>query len=195
MEQELKLRLPTRGDYERLQDLLGRPDRRLEQHNAYLDTAGAELRARRVMARLRDENGALLLTVKWKAGHADGYFQAEEEEVRLEAPSAAQAVETGEAARVLRDLCPELQNLELAGLRVLGGIRNLRQSFRLDGFELELDHSTYPDGAEDFELELETNRPEAAWKLLERLLRDSGARGEPQTQTKYERFLKSIPST
>ena len=195
MEQELKLRLPTHEDYARLLRRLGPAECSTRQRNDYLDTDGDELRRRRIMARFRDEGGGLVLTVKWKAAQREGYFQAEEEEAGLKARSPSEALRDGEAARALATLCPELREVDLSTLRVLGSIHNLRLRFRLEDFDLELDHSTYPNGAEDYELEVETLRPEAARELVERLLQDSGARCEPQSLTKYERFLDNVSRT
>jgi uncharacterized protein YjbK len=195
MEKELKLRLPTHEDYTRLLRRLGPVERSTRQRNDYLDTDGDELRRRRIMVRFRDEGGGLVLTVKWKAVQREGYFQAEEEEAGLKARSPSEALRDGEAARALAALCPELREVDLSTLRVLGSIHNLRQRFRLEDFDLELDHSTYPNGAEDYELEVETLRPEAARELVERLLQDSGARCEPQSLTKYERFLDNVSRT
>jgi uncharacterized protein YjbK len=194
MEQELKLRLLSRDDYEQLRALLGTPLRRVDQRNAYLDTALGELRDRRIMARIRAEADGLTLTVKWRASRREGYFEAEEEEAPVEAATLEEALHSGLAASLLAKLCPETRGADLATLRVVGSIHNQRQVFHVEGFALELDHTVYPNRAEDFELEIETRQPDAAWKLLERLLRESGARGELQTLTKYERFLDNTTS-
>jgi uncharacterized protein YjbK len=194
MEQELKIRLTGRDDYERLERRLGPALRGLEQLNAYLDTPALELRARRIMARIRQlaDGEPLRMTVKWGATRQDGYFQAEEVERDLQAVTPELAIASGEAARTLHELCPEARGLDLGGLRLLGCLRNRRKLYVLDGFELELDHSTYPDGAEDYELELETAEREAAVQRVTLLLQEAGARGEPQTLTKFERFLSHL---
>ena len=189
MEQELKLRLMDRKDYELLERKLGVAERETDQVNSYLDTPDGALARLQIMARIRDEDGSRRFTVKWGADHGGGYFQAEEEEADLRARSPEDAVESGEAALTLAYLCPPARTLDLSRLRILGSMRNRRKRFHVDGFELELDHSEYDDGNEDFEVELETSRPDDAWKLVSRLLEESDAQAEPQTLTKYQRFL------
>jgi uncharacterized protein YjbK len=192
MEQELKIRLPAREDYDSVVGFLPPPLREVEQVNTYLDTSEAELRERRIMARIRCEGPRVCLTVKWRPRHEAGYFQAEEREADLAARTPEEALETGEARRVLSKLCPETVELPAGALRVVGTLYNRRRRYRLEGFDLELDHTNYGDGAEDFELELETADPEGAAALVRRLLAAAGAQGEPQTRTKYERFLEHV---
>src|SRR6186713_127159 len=145
-----------RKDYELLERKLGVAERETDQVNSYLDTADGALARLSIMARIRDEDGSFRFTVKWGADHGGGYFQAEEEEADLRARSPEDAVESGEAALTLAYLCPPARTLDLSSLRILGSMRNRRKLFHLDGFELELDHSEYDDGNEDFEVELET---------------------------------------
>lgn len=193
MEKELKIRLEGRPDHERLERLLGTPEHEAEQVNAYLDTDDRAFQEHRIMARIRDEGHGLRLTVKWGAVHTDGYFQAQEEEADLDSETPELALSGGEAAAVLARICPPAKALPLERLTVLGRLNNRRQRYSVEDFELELDSSRYGDGAEDFELELETERPEAAAELIRRLLAQCGARGVPQTQSKYERFLDHCP--
>ena len=57
---------------------------------------------------------------------------------------------------------------------------------------MEVDASRYPDGEEDYEVEVETTKPERDRGLLEALLNNLGIRFVPQPATKYQRFLKHL---
>ena len=57
---------------------------------------------------------------------------------------------------------------------------------------MEVDASRYPDGEEDYEVEVETDDPERDRGLLEALLDRLGVRFVPQPATKYQRFLEHL---
>jgi uncharacterized protein YjbK len=70
---------------------------------------------------------------------------------------------------------------------------NQRKLYRsVEGLSMEVDASRYPDGEEDYEVEVETESPERDREILEILLRDLGVRFVPQTATKYQRFLQHL---
>jgi acetyl-CoA synthetase len=122
VEQELKIRLMERKDYELLERKLGTAEQETDQVNSYLDTPDGALARLHIMARIRDEDGSFRFTVKWGADHGGGYFQAEEEEADLRARSPEDAVESGEAALTLAYLCPPARTLDLSSLRILGTV-------------------------------------------------------------------------
>ena len=78
----------------------------------------------------------------------------------------------------------------------IGSMVNRRRLYRPDeGFPMEVDASLYPDGEEDYEVEVETDDPERDRRLLEALLAGTGIRFSPQNATKYQRFLKHLGRT
>lgn len=195
-EQELKFRLRGESDWARLQEVLGPPAQRLEQVNTYLDTPDRAVAGGRGMVRLRSENGERVLTFKRGVRVEGGYFEAREVEVPLgeaewERARAGdlEALEALEPLRALRD----------SGVRgplaPSGEVRNLRQRFPLPSGEvLELDRTLFPNGREDFEIEVETRRPEEIRREVQALAERAGIELEVQRRTKYERFLEALTS-
>ncbi|MBN1421631.1 MAG: hypothetical protein JXP34_22855, partial [Planctomycetes bacterium] len=57
------------------------------------------------------------------------------------------------------------------------------------GLALELDRIIYPDGHEEYEIEIETEDPGPAADRLAALLRDLGIEAIPERRTKLERLL------
>lgn len=192
-ERELKFRLRDEGDWRAVQQVLGAPAGRLEQVNAYLDTADGRVAERREMVRLRRENDARVLTYKQGVRAEDGYFEARE----FEAPITAEEWERLLGGREvglehLEPLTVLRSSVGLGPLRVTGEVRNLRLRYPLaNGDVLELDRTEFPGGRLDFEIEVETAHPEEVRSLLEDLAGRAGVPLEVQTRTKYERFLEA----
>lgn len=71
----------------------------------------------------------------------------------------------------------------------LGQVQNLRIRYPLPtGDTAELDRTEFPGGGLDYELEVETEQPEE----VERYLQSLGVPLEPQSKTKFRRFLEAI---
>jgi uncharacterized protein YjbK len=168
MEVEVKLRLGSASDYDRLAALLAPnagPEYR--QENFFFDGANGELNARRVVLRVRLYNGAekATLTVKGEQILKDGIARAAETEAPLD-PAVARALVSdprptlvgsspnSDAAAILDALVTQYS---LTSLKCLGGFDNLRREFAWSGFTLELDRTEYPWGVLH-ELECETVR-------------------------------------
>jgi uncharacterized protein YjbK len=194
---EIKLRLEDRAQYERLCRALGRPQDAWEQVNHYYCSEDGKIPGEEGVIRIREEKGGAVLTVKL-GSLKDGLASAREYEAvwcgRLEeAPPSSSAIwETGHAG---------LKALEQTygkpfPLVWLGKMINQRRLYLSpEGPSLEVDASRYPDGEEDYEVEVETEHPERDRLLLEERLNNLGIRFSPQTATKYQRFLQHLART
>lgn len=188
-ERELKFVLPSNEDYERVRGALGDPVRRLEQRNLYLDSPAFALRAARVMLRVRVDASSTVLAIKRRiARDTSGYFQMHEQELALPHPW------DGQLERLLGlPLVATLRDsVTFDALTIIGEMQNLRLCFPRQGYLLELDRTTFPDGSVDYEIEAETDEPERVAAEISALCAAAGARIEPQTRTKYERFLQRL---
>lgn len=197
VERELKFKLSP-ASWQRLRGFCGakaEPEV-LEQTNTYFDSYDAYFACRRSMLRLRRENGRYFFVYKRGLNLQAGYFQAVEIEEEI-SEAAAEALLQGHigdlaASRVWRQAAEEGFSGEL---HTVGSVRNTREVWPisiigLEGPEkLELDHTQFG-SADEFELEIETARPEYIKEGL--LLIPGGLAGDfqIQRQTKYERFLR-----
>ncbi len=191
-EVELKLRLEAREAYEGLCRKLGRPEVAWEQINHYFQSEDGRIPGSRGVIRIRLEKGKALLTVKLGALH-NGLATAQEYEETWPGPagrmppSSSEIWETGHAG--LKAL--EQQFGGPFPLKWVGSMANLRKIYRTnEGLCLEVDASRYPDGHEDYEVEVETDDPQRDRGLLEGLLSRLGIPFTPQPATKYQRFLQ-----
>jgi uncharacterized protein YjbK len=194
VERELKMRLQGAQAARRLGTVLGVPLATIDQVNLYLETADRQVASGRRMVRLRREGGRWILTYKRGLQVQAGYFEAREVEAVLCAGPEADWSQADLPA--LEQLAP-LQALRADGvagnLSICGEVHNLRARYRLsNGDILELDRTRFPGGREDWEVEVETRRPEEVRALLAGLSDQAGVALEEQRQTKYERFLEAI---
>jgi len=60
----------------------------------------------------------------------------------------------------------------------------------LQGWILEVDCLTLPDGSQIYEIEIETEAVDRAWDWVERNLRARGLRLVPQRRTKFEELIE-----
>lgn len=195
-EVEVKLRLEDRAEYERLCRGMGTPEDAWEQVNHYFRSEDGRIPGEEGVIRLRLEKGRAAFTVKL-GSLKDGLADAQEYEEAWSGPpevppSSSTIWETGH---------PGMKALEQRfgrrfALVWVGKMVNRRTLYRSDeGLGLEVDASRYPDGAEDYEVEVETDEPERDRRLLELLLKRLGIRFVPQTATKYQRFLEHLGRT
>lgn len=197
MELELKLALVDPALLPRLLEALPRPDRVVEQRNRYFVDPEGVTERERLTIRVREERsgGAIepdrvVLTVKGRSRVFEGYFEAEEREEEL--PLAAWTrVRDGRAS--LLDLTSPLvvwlaRDRGLRDLEEHASMVNVRHVIPVEGFVLEVDETTWPDGSIDAEVEVETDRPAAARELVLRLAGAAGVRLVPQTRGKYSRL-------
>ena len=123
-----------------------------------------------------------------------GYFRSTEIESEIP-PGWVQGILDVPGSLFGLDLPPVQEVRRLFGepdLRIIGRLDNERSRFHGGGLTIEVDRMTFPDGSQEFEVEVETGDPGAAraW-LLGEFLR-LGVRHEPGRRTKFERLLRRI---
>lgn len=191
-EKELKYALDEQG-YEALKTLLGEPQERVLQVNVYLDLADNRMDRLYGTLRLRQEEDARMVTYKRGRTQRGAYFELSEWEAPLTEEQFS-SLRNGvvqphwwnelEPLRRFREDVPDADRL-----RAQGQVENLRIRYPLPTGDLaELDRTVFPDGRVDYELEVETEDP----KAVDRHLHGLGVPLDPQTRTKYRRFLEAI---
>ena len=198
MELELKLGLDKPEALNALLAALPTPTAVIEQANHYFVDDGGVLVASRTMLRVRESRRrdaeaapTVVLTVKRRLRAKDGYFVAEEHECPL-ALDDWRAVQEG--TRGLASLKPSpLADLAIdSPLRCHGVMRNLRHVVHLEGYVLEVDRTELPGGRVDAEVEVETDDPEGARRLVTARAAAAGVTLFPQTKGKYARFRAAL---
>lgn len=195
VERELKFLIPNEAAYQNLKELLGAPQRTLRQVNYYLDSKDRQVARSRSMVRIRDENGRAVLTYKRQLAHRSGYLECEEHEEEVPAGWVAELQQghVPEELWIREPLRRLAQDLGSCGLGLVGTITNERGCYPLAGGEVaELDRTEFSDGGVDFELEVETERPEQVGQIVRELFQRAGAPLRPQPLTKYRRFLDRL---
>lgn len=194
VESELKLRLVDAGAWKKLLHTLTTEQLRKHQENYYFETADGRLRACRATFRLRFENTVCIMTLKQRVHRTDGYFEAEEEEATIPAGEGRACIT--EPERILRrSEKPVLlltRLIEGSALRCQGGCTNERVVYRWRNFTVELDHTTYPSGRSDYEVEVETTDLQRLKDCLLPFLEQHDIGFAYQDKTKYQRFLEDI---
>jgi len=193
MEVEIKLRLGGAAAHARLAEALAARHRaKHHQENFFFDGSNGELSSQRVVLRVRFYNvdQRAVVTVKGKSIITDGVGRASEQEADCDPVAAREFV--AEPAALLGPAAPPLAR-EVAGqLGVeqfvsLGGFKNIRDVFSWEGLELELDETQYAWGTL-YELECETENPDAVKPKLEALLTDLGVEYAYSTVSKFANF-------
>jgi inorganic triphosphatase YgiF len=194
-ERELKLAL-SEAEAARLAALAGPLRRMLRQRNEYFDTAGGALGRRGYGLRLRDENGALRLTLKGPGRPAGALIERSETEVALDHAD-AEALRAG--LRTLGSLplavAPDLaREAGASPLCSLGVLENERRVYDLGEARLELDRSLYPDGSVTHEAEIEW--PDPVRPFPEAAVRDlferAGVPWRIEPKSKLARLLERL---
>ncbi|MFH1529761.1 MAG: CYTH domain-containing protein [Pseudomonadota bacterium] len=185
-ETELKFRLEGAADAARLEAILGEPVTCLFLATRYwLPSAPAG-----VALRLREVGGATEATVKRSGGAPmDGLFVHDEQSELLDA-GAAVAFISGERPM---DELPLAARAGLQGpFRYVGIILTRRHLYRVGDLPLEVDRVTFPNGADEWELEVET--PDAAARRgdVEELAGRAGISLRPSVKTKLGRLLDRL---
>ena len=191
---EIKLRLEGRAQYEKLCREMGAPVDAWEQINHYFRSEDGRIPGGEGVIRMRLERGKAVLTVKLGA-LKEGLASAQEYEEAWRGPPEEMpppSVAMWDAGHGgLRAL--EQRFGKRFPLVWVGKMTNQRRLYRTaEGLCLEVDASRYPDGEEDYEVEVETDHPERDRSLLEALLNRYGIHFVPQPATKYQRFLEHL---
>ena len=195
-EQECKLELPDEQSYVRALALFGPPMRTILQVNHYFETADRRLAAAHMMLRVREDDETATVTLKSDASLSGATLRNREREARL--PRRVwEETKAGKRNLAEATVPPVLAVLDTIGAeaRLLeqGVLRNTRTVHPMaPGYTIELDRTTLPDDSVDFEIEVETDRPDEVLTDLGRLLENYGIAYRAQTRTKYQRFLAAL---
>jgi uncharacterized protein YjbK len=196
-EDEIKFRLGGPQDRRKLlAGLPGVPEIE-RQENIYLDTPGFRMARSLAMLRIRtspDRSDGAMLTLKRGTEVEAGYFQSLEVEAPLP-PGAVDRIRRDPPAVYGLDLPPVAELKALFGelpLVAIGVLRNERTRIECGGRVLEIDRMTFPDGTEEYELEVETSDPAGTRAWLVRELTGLGVAAEPGRETKFERLLRKL---
>lgn len=197
----MKLRLGSKDDYERLAAVLAPGAGPVyQQENFFFDGPASELNSKRVVVRVRlyNRDQKATLTVKGEQVLVNGIGRAPETEEKLDPTAARRFVsEPGALLAHDSDIVRRLASqYSLTSLVCLGGFDNLRREFAwapeggaaAKPFTLELDATAYPWGTL-YELECETDQPEALRAQLEALLASNGVKYEYSKTSKFANFV------
>jgi len=207
-ETELKYRLRSGADFLTLRSRLPAGTLPVRQTSDFFDAsdlrlsrAGVCIRVRREVPLARSGEARILLTIKEGGVEGPGLFRARERsrpltllewrEIRRN-PDRIWRI-GGEAAA---ELAARFGTPPLEGI---GTLSVERHRFRPEpDLPVELDRIIYPDGHEEYEIEIETDTPERAIETdaperaaarLTALLADLGVQAVPEGRTKLERLL------
>jgi uncharacterized protein YjbK len=216
---ELKYHIPCLADFKLLLSKLKKqtpgPINKFTQKNIFFDTPQLDLRRLHIILRLRRENKNYYLCVKQSKKHkiANNVSIRLEFEALINAQSAALMIKHQlsplEVLATLpaknpdehktRDyLCSKIYKITENNLHIIGSFTNKRIKIPLilksHKFYLELDHTTYPDKSEIFEMELELNNQHKA-RLIQPLIENMLQELKLQTQAsmpKSDRLYKIL---
>lgn len=200
MERELKMALKGPADLDRILKTLPTPLDTIEQHNHYFVDPDGVLSRAGLMVRVREERSPqemtprqVVLTLKRRVSADHGVFLAQEEEELL--PNGPWREVLGGSRDLLSLTASGFQRIREMGvsaLRLRGTMLNVRKKVHLDGFVLEVDETTFPNGVVEAEIEVETEQPDEARALLEEVAREAGVNLALQTRGKYGRLLEHL---
>ena len=194
-EVELKYGLAGRSDYEKLCRKMDPPLEDNEQVNHYFQSPDGRIPGDKGVVRIRLEKGEVLFTVKLGGSLTEGVASSREYEEPWKGPVEDPPLlsesiwESGYAGMdALAQTFGPGFSLVWAGKMI-----NRRKIYPVAAnLLLEVDASRYPDGYVDYEVELETMNPDQDRFLLLSLLDELDVGYGPQTETKYQRFLRHI---
>lgn len=195
MEFELKARL-SEEDYEKLLTHfgVGRGSAKL-QENHYFDDENFTLCSLGITFRVREKKG--ILQIEMKIPQTTGGKKEIPHPITSEEFENLKAGTFTFALALPSKLSEELKKVGVGKLFYVGLLPTKRISIpalEVEG-KFELDHSTLADGSDDFELEMEhsENLGQAARVMSQKTLDECGIEWVPSTDSKYQRFVKSLP--
>ncbi|EFJ48050.1 hypothetical protein VOLCADRAFT_91224, partial [Volvox carteri f. nagariensis] len=194
MEVEIKIRLPDRAAYDNVAAALGKEQGRTASHmqaNYFFDGPDRELNSRRVVLRLRTYNGTekATITLKGKQILENGIGRASEVEEAVDPAAAARYL--AEPDTMLAEvplIKTTAEKFGLTSLVCLGGFRNQRDCYSWEGHTLELDETDFEHGTL-YEIECETEHPEALRDKLESFLASLGVSYSYSQTSKFANFI------
>ena len=194
-EVEVKLRIPDSASFAAVKTLLLPSFKAVhDQENHFFDGAQKELSSQKVVLRVRFYGGdqKAVITVKGKQVLKDGIGRAPEEEEEVD-PAVAREFIRDSSALLTYDKSPLMQKLKdefkfAKGLSYLGGFSNKRLVYDWREYTLEVDQTSYPWGSM-FEIECETDKPEALKESLEALLAEHNIPFADSKRSKFQNFI------
>ena len=195
MEKELKIIIHTEKDFQKLLKKLPDYQKTVFQTNYYWDTKDFQFLKNSINIRIRfEDSNNPVITVKHGNTINNGYFIADEYE--SEYTGLEKKFEIGEKLD-LQSLSSKLSEKinevsDSSSLICLGSLKTIRRLYKLNCYKIELDHVFFPEGNEDYELEVETNDIDNLRPLIKALFKKLSVIYSNQSQTKYQRFLKHI---
>lgn len=193
MEVEIKIRLPDRAAYDKVAAAL-QPLGCTASHaqdNYFFDGPNRELNSRRVVLRLRTYNGdqKATITLKGKQVLENGIGRASEVEEDVD-PGAAKGFLADPTAMIAAVplIRTTAEKFGVVSLVCLGGFHNQRDCFPWEGHTLELDETRFEHGTL-YEIECETEQPEALRAKLEAFLTSLGVQYSYSQTSKFANFI------
>lgn len=194
-EVEVKLRIPDSASFAAVKTLLLPSFKTVhDQENHFFDGAQKELSSQKVVLRVRFYGGdqKAVITVKGKQVLKDGIGRAPEEEEEVD-PALAREFIRDSSTLLSYDKSELIQKLKEEfkfpkGLKYLGGFDNKRLVYDWRDFTLEVDQTSYPWGSM-YEIECETDQPEALKQSLEELLTKHNIPFGDSKRSKFQNFL------
>ena len=195
MEKELKYKLLSESDYNKLRDYLDNKTSGtiLHQKNYYYDTEEMLLLKHNAILRARIENERAIITFKQQKGKKQGYFISDEIENNVSLED-INRVFSGKIPII--QLCGDNREnveklLENKELNLTGTFENKRIVYYIDDIKLELDKINYGNSVVDYEIETESEDEKKVREYLDTLLQSLSVRYQLQDKTKYRRFLEA----
>lgn len=164
------------------------------QENYFFDGNKKELQSQRVVLRIRfyNMNEKCVITVKGKAILQNGVGKASEVEEQVDPILGRSFVDKPELMMdsdigLLKDT---LSNFHVTGLICLGGFKNVRDVYRWNELNIEVDETKY-DWGTVFEVECEASEEkiEGVKGGLEKILKEEGVSYEYSKVTKFQNFV------
>lgn len=199
-EVELKYRIEDPSALSAIAGACDAPEVWFRQTNHYLDDASCSLQQARIMLRAREiwfppgtpsagSRPPVTFTAKRRVAVEGGLFTSVERSQVMPLDD-WQDILRGPEVPARGPLFDWLRGEQAFGpLRRIGHTVTLRRKVQSGLFMLELDHTTYPDGSSDLELECETFAPDLARAHILALLTRLGVAFSPAEDGKYARFL------
>lgn len=187
IECEVKLRLASRADLDRLLARLPAPRRWGLQLNLYLDTPDAALAAHGMSLRLRVTPDHARLTLKAGRGVDGCTFRCVEIEEPIDRAAAIAWIEGAGPLPLGPAFDEAARQVDPAALAAGNWSLTHRALCDTDGMTIEVDETLFPDGSRDWEVEVEHPDPDAALAVVRRYADLAGVVLAPQTRTKQAR--------
>ncbi|AMA71536.1 MULTISPECIES: CYTH domain-containing protein [Aneurinibacillus] len=194
-EQELKL-MVTKETYEKLLAYADPEKPLLQQTNYYFDTPDFYMGKNGVMLRVREENGTWILCAKIKQKSQSSAISAIELETEISPDMFVKG--RGKPEILVNLLPPEGQEaiyrlITPSELVLRGTLHNERRILHIiDDYTFELDRTFFPNGQEEYELEIEGMKDEAACQRVMQMLTKMGYSYSVNQKSKYQRLQEAI---